>query len=92
MELILHILCERDILKRICWNKSSLENLASSKRISGLLKNGTVSCAVRSRDDSRRESSRHRTWQAARRRCAGLVEPTGIEPVTSCLQSRRSPS
>jgi len=21
-----------------------------------------------------------------------LVEPTGIEPVTSCLQSRRSPS
>ena len=24
--------------------------------------------------------------------CGKLVEPTGIEPVTSCLQSRRSPS
>ena len=24
--------------------------------------------------------------------CSRLVEPTGIEPVTSCLQSRRSPS
>ena len=23
---------------------------------------------------------------------SALVEPTGIEPVTSCLQSRRSPS
>ena len=31
-------------------------------------------------------------WSRALSSSSALVEPTGIEPVTSCLQSRRSPS
>jgi hypothetical protein len=91
MELIHHI--ANATFSRESSKTISLENLASTKRISGLLKNGTVSCAARSRDDSKGKVIAPSRRSHGSSKVAGkLVEPTGIEPVTSCLQSRRSPS
>ena len=99
MELIQH-LCERDIFKHQQNKTNSLENLASKQRIFQIVKeqHGFM-LTVRSKDCSNEPRGSWksnlniapvRSWQviAAWR----LVEPAGIEPATSCLQSRRSPS
>jgi hypothetical protein len=79
----------------------SLENLASKQRIFQIVKeqHGFM-LTVRSKDCSpapcgTQEQSQHRTRVRFPERCwpgSMLVEPAGIEPATSCLQSRRSPS
>ena len=99
MELIQH-LCERDIFKHQQNKTNSLENLASKQRIFQIVKeqHGFM-LTVRSKDCSNEPRGSWksnlniapvRSWQviAAWR----LVEPAGIEPATSCLQSTRSPS
>src|SRR5437660_12727292 len=45
-------------------------------------------CRASPRQPSPRSGSPSRSWRSQRR----LVEPDGIEPTTSCLQSTRSPS
>ncbi len=84
--------------------KHSLENLASKQKLSGLLKSRrcagqrrlTTRQVARSRQHMLepsmlvRMSSRH---HAPLVQAGGeLVEPAGIEPATSWLQTRRSPS
>ena len=83
---------------------TSLENLASKQKLSGLLKSRrcagqrrlTTRQVARSRQHMLepsmlvRMSSRH---HAPLVQAGGeLVEPAGIEPATSWLQTRRSPS
>ena len=99
MELISHIHANATFSSN--QQNNSLENLASKQRIFRIVKeqHGFLSDrAIRRlllRDPrGREEQSRHRTralpdrW----RQPGELVEPAGIEPATSCLQSRRSPS
>ena len=87
LQLITHINANATFSREISKNKLSLENLASNqKRIFRIVKEqpglmGQASqIAVLPPQNSVPQGA------------AGLVEPTGIEPVTSCLQSRRSPS
>jgi hypothetical protein len=79
----------------------SLENLASKQRIFQIVKeqHGFM-LTVRSKDCSRSASRPVKSnlniapvWIPEQFwRPPELVEPAGIEPATSCLQSRRSPS
>jgi hypothetical protein len=78
MELI-HRLCERDISNRtpsVSKRDLSLENLASKQKLSGFLKSTRRAKATRIDETL----------------VTALVEPAGIEPATSWLQTRRSPS
>ena len=82
----------------------SLENLASKQKLFRIVKEQTMRSlaspliALLQRDHASTSleplsvpmSSRHHA--PARLRAVELVEPAGIEPATSCLQSRRSPS
>ena len=84
----------------------SLENLASKQKLSGLIKSRR--CARRHRRRPHEQSRDHAStrWNFTQvsvpmssrhhaplvSRAVELVEPAGIEPATSCLQSRRSPS
>jgi hypothetical protein len=78
---------------------NSLENLASKQRIFRIVKEQHGSCSPCDQKIAR-SGSRQRPSNldiAPVRSCrkiaaAELVEPAGIEPATSCLQSRRSPS
>ena len=72
-----------------------------NKKLSGLLKSSTMQLKAPRDHTKSRSSSSMNSGHRAKESCvfdegaAGaskLVEPTGIEPVTSCLQSRRSPS
>jgi hypothetical protein len=56
-----------------------------------LLKSGGAEAPVRSELRSRSAAPMTRAKPMNRRK-GKLVEPIGIEPMTSCLQSRRSPS
>ena len=83
-------------------NQLSLENLASKQKLSRLLKSRR--CAHRHRRQIPLHQRDHASTQNQHvglhelasshgaRGGGGLVEPAGIEPATSCLQSRRSPS
>jgi hypothetical protein len=103
MELIHRQLCERDIFKHqqesYQYQINSLENLASKQRIFRIVKEQhgflcgraieRLLCATHRRS----KQSQHRTRAFLKRAVMKrLVEPAGIEPATSCLQSRRSPS
>ena len=77
MELI-HIVRTRHV--QSINNVHRLNMSVKSKKLSGLLKSKRVA----------RTRVQNSCLQVVRR--SKLVEPIGIEPMTSCLQSRRSPS
>lgn len=98
MELIHHI-CANATFSRtnsIKLNKHvRFENSASSTKTSGFLKSkrrrgGDALSGDVSRCEASRERARYVLSAGSGER--GLVEPTGIEPVTFWLQTRRSPS
>ena len=95
MELISHIYANATFPCLSFKNKNfSLENLASNQKTFRIVKEQTPRGATPHHGMSlrqghpvmRREVCRHR------RISAEVVEPTGIEPVTFWLQTRRSPS
>jgi hypothetical protein len=81
MELISHI-CERDISNSKIEEQFRFENLASKQKTFRIVKE--------QQRPQRITVQKVQLLKALKRQ--ELVEPTGIEPVTSCLQSRRSPS
>jgi hypothetical protein len=106
MELIHHIMRTRHFQSNLFYFKEknlSLENLALKQKTFRIVKEQHDVARTSCDHQKPTQGYLHRRYlthwlRVIARSCngsdssAGLVEPTGIEPVTSCLQSRRSPS
>ena len=82
MELLIHHICERDISNSKIEEQFRFENLASKQKTFRIFKKQRLSQRTTAYKGVVTESKAGRE----------LVEPAGIEPATSWLQTRRSPS